>query len=277
MKSSLSRFWAWGLVIFIAFGIMSCANENFEKLRRNPDYKYKLSKAYEYFNKGLYDKAQLLFEDVVPSIKGDTSAERALYTYALCQYYQRNFTFGSFYFKQFYTTYPNGKYAEDALFMTAYANYKMSPKYRLDQTETTKAIEGFQLFINTFPNSKKVAECNKLIDEMRRKLELKSFESAYLYYKLSDYKSATYAFKSLLVEYPDSENAEKIKFLILKSNYKLAENSILARQKERFEETMKFYLDFVDKYPKSSYLSEAQGIFNDCVKNLDKLKKNHID
>lgn len=61
--------------------------------------------------------------------------------------------------------------------MSVYSLYKTSPGYRLDQSNTEKAIDGFQLFVNTYPNSKRVEECNKLIDECRAKIEFKSFEA----------------------------------------------------------------------------------------------------
>ena len=65
-------------------------------------------------------------------------------------------------FKNFSNTFPNSEYREESDFMTAYSNYQLSPTFRLDQTYTIKAIEGFQLFANTYPDSKRVEECNRL-------------------------------------------------------------------------------------------------------------------
>ena len=53
-----------------------------------------------------------------------------------------------------------------------------------------RAIEGFQEFINQYPNSDRVGQCNRLIDEMRLKLEMKDYESAKLYYDLQQYQAA---------------------------------------------------------------------------------------
>ncbi len=249
---------------------LTACSDSFETIRRDPDPKLRLSKAMEYYGAGDYQKAQYLFEDLIPLLKNDSTGERVFFLFAYSHYYQKSYTFASYYFKQHYSTYTNGKFAEEALFMSAMANYQMSPNYRLDMTDTEKAIEGFQLFANTYPLSPRVAECNRMIDLLRQKQEEKSYESAYLYYRLSDYKAASHSFSILLRDYPDSPNDEKIRFMLLKSHFKLAQNSVEEKQAERYNETIKFYYDFIDRYPKSAQASEAQTYFD---ASRDALKK----
>lgn len=142
-----------------------CA-ENLEAIRRSPDLEKKISKAFEYFNKKEYDKAQVLFEDVMPYVKADSVGEKVYFNYAWCNYYQSAFTLSSHYFKQFYTYYPNSWCAEEALLTSAYSLYKLSPIYRLDQSDTEKAIEAFQLF--TKPSSRLAKESVKPISSLTR-------------------------------------------------------------------------------------------------------------
>lgn len=260
-----------GLLTIAILGT-SCA-DNYEKIRRSNSVKEKMASAFKYYQKGECDKAQFLFEDILPLVKGDTIGEKVYFTYANSHFCQKNYNFASYYFKQFFITYPNSDLAEEALYMAAYSNYMLSPTYRLDQTYTEKAIEGMQLFANTYPQSKRISECNKLVDQMRRVQEEKAYESANLYFRMKDYKSAVYSFQSLLQDYPDTENTEKISYMIILSNYHLALNSILSKEIERLNETIKFYQNFVDTYPKSKYLTEAQEIFSSCVTILEKIKK----
>jgi outer membrane protein assembly factor BamD len=178
----------------------------------------------------------------------------------------------SYYYKNFTTTFPNSTYREEAEFRIGFSNYQLSPSYRLDQTYSAKAIEQFQLFVNTYPTSERVAECNKLIDVMRRKMEKKAFAEGELYYDLRQYQAATTSFENLLKDFPESPDAERVRFLILKGNYLLAQNSIFSKQAERYNTTLKYYKKFVGKYTASKYRKEADSIFKNTTKKLKQLE-----
>jgi len=52
----------------------------------------------------------------------------------------------------------------------------------------------------------------------------------------------------------------------------LAQNSIFAKQAERYNDTLKYYKKFVNKYSTSKYKKEADSIFNNTTKKLKKLE-----
>ena len=147
----------------------------------------------------------------------------------------------------------------------------MSPIFRLDQVSTVDAIQGFQEFVNTYPTSDRVTECNDLIAEMREKLEKKAFASANLYYRMSDYQSAIHSFENLLREYPDSEKAEEVQYLLVASTYNYAVNSIFEKREERYEDAIEQYKDFVERYPSSTYMDEVNSIHDKTQKELKSL------
>ncbi len=265
-KTIFQAFFLFSLVILVA----SCANDGFEKLRKQDDFGLKYEKAIEYYDAGDYYKAQILFEQVMPFYKGKKEIEDIYFKYAYTHYKMNKRILGSYYFKNFASTFPNSELAEEADFMAAYCNYELSPKYRLDQTHTDKAIDELQLFINTHPKSERVAECNRLIDELRRKKEEKAFAEADLYFKLKDYKAATHAYQTVLKDYPDAQEAEKARFMIIKSNFKLAQNTIELTQKERFEDVLESYNDFKDRHPKSEFSKEAEEI---ATASRDRIKR----
>jgi len=248
----------------------SCSNE-FEKLRKQDDFGLKYEKAMEFYDKGDYYKSQVLLEQIMPFYKGKDEIEKIYFTYAYTHYKMNKFILGSYYFKNFSNTFSNSEYAEEASYMAAYSNYQISPKYRLDQTHTDKAIDEMQLFINTHPKSDRVAECNRLIDELRRKKELKAFAEADLYFKLKDYKAATHSYQTVLKDYPDAKEAEKARFMIVKSNFKLAQNTIELTQKERFEAVLESYKNFTDRHPKSEFSQEAKDIMKASEDRIKKL------
>jgi len=266
-KMSRIIFLLTGLVFMLA---TSCKSE-FEKIRTGGDPEAMYKKAFEYYDNEDYQKAQTLLELVISNYRGRKESEEIYFRYAYTYYNLGQYLLASYYFKNFSQTYSTSSYREEADFMDAYSNYQLSPTFRLDQTYTQKAIDGFQLFINTYPNSERVAECNRLIDEMRAKLEKKAFEEGRLYFDLRQYQAATHTFENLLKDFPETANAEEIRFMIIRANYLLAENSILLRQEERYQETLKLANEFLDRYTGGEYEREIRSIKENSEKKLNQI------
>ena len=263
--------YAIGFLFGLLFLFGSCRSE-FEKIRTNPDPNFLQKKAFEYYDAGDYQKAQTLFELIINGLRGKADAEKVYFAYAYTHYYQEKYVLGSYYFKNFVSTYGNSAYKEEAEYMSAYSYYKLSPIFRLEQSSTQKAIDGFQLFINTYPKSERVQEANTLIDEMRKKLEAKSLAEGQLYYDIKEYQSATRVFENVLRDYPDSKDAEKVRYLVVKAHYLLAENSVYEKQEERLNETVRKAEAFLDRYEKSNYNSEIKKFKENSNKSLKKFK-----
>ncbi len=259
------------LFLVLVFLGSSCKTE-FEKLRMEGSVEERLAKANEYLANEECYKAQVLFESIIGNYRGRPEQEKIYFDYAKSHYCQGNYIYSSSYFKNFSSTYPNSDLREEADYMVGYSYYKMSPTFRLDQSYTTKAIDEFQLFINTHPNSERVADCNRLIDECRKKMESKIFDEGRLYYDLKQYQSATFSFENLLKDFPESPNAEEVRYLIAQASYKWAENSILEKQEERYLATVKSTKDFLRKHGESRYKSEISKIKADSEAKLKEIK-----
>ncbi len=228
--------------------------------------------AKKYYNEGAYYKAIPLFEELMSVFKGTQDVEKIYYFYAYSHYGQDDYLLAAHYFKSFADTYPRSVYAEDARFMTAYCYFKLSPKPSLEQTYTTKAIEHFQLFANGYPNSEKVKRANQLVEQIRLKLETKAFQSAELYFKVKSYKAAATSFENILEDFPDTKRQENLRFLILKSFFLLAENSIRTKQKERYEAAIDAYFNFIDRFPNSTSIIEAEQMYEVSLGKVKELQ-----
>ena len=125
-------------------------------------------------------------------------------------------------FKTYGENFPNSPKVEETEFMRCMAYYKQSPKVDLDQTNTVKTIALLQAFINTHPDSKRITDANGIIDTCRRKLELKEFNNAQLYFDLGFFKSAGVAFAVLIDDFPDSDNSDMYALNSIKSYYRYA-------------------------------------------------------
>lgn len=259
------------LVLFLGITLVFSSCGNFEKLRKKGTDEQKYQAALTYYKKGDYDKAVLLFEELKPLLKGSDQQELATFYEAYCNYHLQQYEVASFQFKRFYETFGRSENAEEALYMSSYASYRASMPYYLDQASTLTAMDAMQSFINTYPQSKFVEEASKIIKESRKKLEKKSYERAKLYYKtsptnLQNYRSAVYAVNNFKKEFPDSDYNEELAFLQVQSQYDFAQNSLYTKQKERYDDVVKYYQEFVDTYPNSKLLKKAERFYEVSVK-----------
>jgi outer membrane protein assembly factor BamD len=264
------------LVVCLLGLSVSCSK--FEKLRKNGSDETKYKAAVDFYNKGKYDKAGLLFEEVIPIIKGSTEQEMATFYQAYCDFHTGQYQTASFHFKHFAETFARSEYAEEAIYKSAYSLYKDSPQFDLDQASSLTATDALQSFVNNYPNSKFRDEASDIIKELRVKLETKAFEKAKLYYKtspsnLANFKSAVIAISNFQRDFPDSDYLEEMAYLKVTSQYNYALNSITEKKKERYNDTVTYYQELVDKFPNSKYLKQTEKFYDIAIKQLDIIAK----
>ena len=89
---------------------------------------------------------------------------------------------GSQYFETYYTTYPKGEFTELSRFYSGYGLYLDSPDPRLDQSQTYKAIEQLQLYLEYYPQSERAEEAQNIMFELQEKLAYKELMATRLYF-----------------------------------------------------------------------------------------------
>lgn len=268
MKNSLLI----SLSTILLFLLSTACKSEFERVRTSGDPAEILVKADAYYEEGEYLKAQTLYELVISSYRGRPEAEEISYKYAYTYYHLEQYILAAYYFKNFATTYGASQYQEEAQFMNAYSNYKLSPTFRLDQSYSLKAIAAFEEFANQHPSSERVAQCNELIDEMRKKLEVKDFEAAVLYFDLQQYQAAIRSFENLLIEFPDTKKAEEVRFKIVRSAYLLAQNSFVEKQEERYSDMLKRAETYLARYRSSENAVAVQKMITEAQNRLTQLE-----
>jgi outer membrane protein assembly factor BamD len=266
------------IYILILTTIFFAGCGDFNKVLKSTDTEYKYNKAKEYYLAEDFNKAVVLFNDVYPVIRGSDKSEEALYLMANAYYGQEDFMMAGHYFKTLGKTFPNGPYVQEAYFMSAYCLYLDSPKPRLDQTPTREAIEALELYINLFPTSNNVEQARAYISELEDKLVEKAYMNAKLYFDLgnylgNNYQAAVISAENILRKYPDTKYREDISFLVLKSKYIQAVNSVESKLEDRYRNTVDEYYSFVNDFPESSYLNEAKKMFEDSQKAIERFNK----
>ncbi|GCD79436.1 outer membrane protein assembly factor BamD [Schleiferia thermophila] len=262
------------LFAVLAFGLLFTSCSEYSKVLKSNDLNYKFEMAKKYYDKKKYNKAYPIFDELLNLYRGTAQAEEVYYYYSMTLYKLEDYMLAAYHFKNFYRTFPQSKYADEAAFMTGYCYYLESPVYSLDQTYTIKAINELQLYINTHPKSTRIEQCNELIIELRQKLERKNFERAKQYYTTMQYQAAIVALNNVLNDFPETRYREEILLLLLRSNYELARFSIESKKLQRFIETRKACEDFLERYPDSRFAKEASTIRERAMFQIEFLKEN---
>ncbi|NJL75483.1 MAG: outer membrane protein assembly factor BamD [Saprospiraceae bacterium] len=269
MKINLIKL-LFGLAFLLS--VASCKSE-FEKIRVSNDAALILEKANVYFDQKDYQKAQTLYELLIPTYRGKKELEQIYYRYAYTYYHLGSYISAGVYFDNFASTFPTSSLREEIDFMSAYSNYQLSPTFRLDQQYTLTAIDKLQLYVNTYPSSERLKEANQLMDELRSKLEEKALEEGKLYYDVRQYQSSIQSLENVMKDFPDTKNAELIRYQIVMAAYDLAQNSIIEKQKERYEQVLAKSTIFLAKYPKSGYYNEVNAINKRAEQQLKLIQK----
>lgn len=252
--------------------VLFSACDNYNRLLKSTDYELKLKRAKEYYEKKQYIKSSQLYEELIPVVKGTDRAEEVYYYYTWSEYNLGDYLLSQYHFKNFTRQFPTSKHVEECFYMNAYCYFLNSPNYKLDQTYTKNAIKEFQSFVDLYPESIKLDTCNLLVDQLNSKLERKDYEITKQYFKLSDWKAAIVTTRNFIKEYPSSLYNEEMFYMLIDAYYSLAVNSIYSKKEERLNGAIENYVKFLDLYPKSSYLSRAENIYNSSKRLKANLK-----
>lgn len=247
------------LLIFSVIFIVSCSE--YEKVLKSPDFEWKYRKAMEYYQKKDYSRAITVFEQIVSYYRASVKGDSVMYFLGHSYYGQEDFIMAGYYFKELSDNYVSSPFVEECDYLNGYCYYLSSPRPTLDQENTRLGILAFKKFIYKHPESKYVPECKRLIAELNNKLSEKAYINAKLYYNLGYYKAAIVAIKNCLEEYPDTKYREELMFMTLESSFEYAQNSIVQKQKERFQLALDDYYSFVGEYAQSKYSKSAEKMY----------------
>ena len=246
-------------LLIIAIGISSCSQ--YEKLRKSTDYPLKYRKAFEYYNVGDFVRSAQLFDDITSIYNGTNKADTVAYYQAMSYFKQKDFLTASHFFSNHYKDRRQSPFIEECEYLAGYCYYMQSPRAELDQANSMAAIEAFQMFLMRYPNSKFKEDAEQYLAEMKDKLVDKSYLTAKLYYNVGQFKASIIALNNSLEDYPETKHREELMYLLLRSSYLLAENSVPSKKKERFQSTLDEYYSFAGEFPESQYSRDAKRIY----------------
>ena len=264
MKKLLALF---SVIIFLT----SCSD--YQRALKSEDVAVKFVSATKMYEAKKYGKAIRLFEQIAPAYKGKPSAEKMFYMYSQSLYKTEQYYLAGYQFESFAASYPKSEKIEEASFLGAKSFTFLSPVYSLDQTDTNKAVDKLQNYIDIYPEGQNLVEANSLVKGLREKLEKKAFENAKIYNTISDYKAAMVAFDNFIINFPGTPYKEKALYYKLDSAYSLAINSVPAKMKERLENAKIAYQGLIKFKADTEYKSKADEMLARIDKDLQQFSK----
>lgn len=253
------------LLPLIALVLASCGE--FYKLEKSTNWDELYEAANRYYQNEDYNKAIILYDKVLPVIRGSEKSELAEFNYAYAHFRTKRYIEAAGYFKSFFDTYNRSPLAEEAFFMHAYSLYLDAPDYNLDQRSSREAVNAIQMFINRFPTSDSYERAMGMITDLQKRFEEKAYQESKMYYRLTEglfpgdfYRACIVAFQNFAKNYPDSHYNEELAFRLVEVSYTYADNSIFNKKEERLNQSLEFGEDFLRKYPESSYTSNVSNI-----------------
>jgi outer membrane protein assembly factor BamD len=225
------------------------------------------------YEEGDYAKAVKYFQTVFNYGRGNEWAPEAQFQLAMAQRKREKHLVAANEFKRFAQLYRNNAKVPIAEFEQAKSYYLRSPNYHLDQSDTKKAIELFQLFIDRYPDHELLSEAKANIDEMQEKLAHKQYDAARLYERREMWEAATESYRSLFDQYPETPWADDALLGSLRSYVEYANLSVQRKQAERYQKALDQYAQLQQLFPKSPLLEKAREYKSEAERKLERVQQ----
>ncbi len=260
------------LFFSIALVVLSSCNE-YQKVLKETDVKAKYDLAQRYYDEKDFKRANRLFEQIAPKYVGKPQGERVMFFHANSYFGIKDYNFAGYQFERFLKSYPQSDKVMEASFLGAKSYFMLSPKYSLDQTDTDKALQKLQNFINTYPDSEFMEEANAMAKELTTKKERKAFEIGKQFNKISKFdlsflKPAISAIDNFITENPGSIYTEEALFIKFEASTNYAMNSYETKQIERLENAKAAYNTLMKNYPETKFKKDANNLLSNIEKEL---------
>jgi len=192
-------------LLFTLFFIGCAGKKPIEQLTLEERFK----RGMEYIDKKKYYNAQQEFQIVVISGSHTDLGDDAQFYLAETYFKNKEYILAISEYERLTRKMKYSEYVEQARWRICQAYVKESPNYYHDQTNTDKALQKLQEFIDEYPNSEYSDDANNTILKLRNKLAEKVYHTGELYIKLHAFDSAVVAFEDMLIKYYDTDMAEK--------------------------------------------------------------------
>ncbi|MEX2456674.1 MAG: outer membrane protein assembly factor BamD [Balneolaceae bacterium] len=260
------------VILFLAvLTLTSCRSQDL--IRPGDSLEVAFEKAKSQYDDEDWTDAARSFETVISIGRGTDVGQEAQYLLAESYYNSRRYLLAASEYERYATFYPRSERREEVDFKTGLSYYQMSPRYRLDQTYTRTAIDNFRLFNSRYPESDRREEAAEFISELREKLARKQYTAAEFYMRTNRYNAAAVYYDLVIDEYPETEWAEQALVDQIDAYILYADNSVSARQKERYEQALESYSRYLQLFPQGDNRSRAEDLYDEANEKVGEIEQ----
>lgn len=229
------------------------------------------TKGLEHFERGRYSRAVQYFQGVFDFGRTHEWAADAQLYLARSHRGDRDYILAASEYTRFAELFRADSRVPDAEFERAMTFYERSPRIELDQTNTRRGVEVFNLYIQRHSTHDSVEVAIERVRELRRKLADKQFHAAMLYERRGLYQAAALSYEKVFDKFPDTPLADDALLGAMRSYIEFSAQSIQSRQTERLQRAMTQYQRLVDLFPGSDVTQEARELSIEVEQKLDEM------
>ena len=202
------------------------------------DLSPRFEKAMRYFDKGKYSRAKDEFDYIIMADPGSKISNESQYYMAESMYQIKEYDEASIAFDRYVRFSPDYSKIEKARYRICECAINFSNSYQREQSQTHRALEQLQMFIEDYPESDLIDDAEDAMLALRLKLAQKDYEVGRMYLKLEEYDSALIYFRSVLNHYYDTSFSDDARvgiiFTHILNDNREGAKSYFKSQKERF-------------------------------------------
>ena len=233
------------ILILSFFFILSCSTTKDKK----PDHPSQLLReAKRFYKVGAPERAKDNINMIMEDFPDSNERIAALMLIADVHYKEEEYEEAKFNYQKFTELYPAHKYVDRAHFYKAMSNFKLSDLASRDLTPVNSALEGFNNFINEYPDSTYKNQAQKIAHQCQDILAQNIFEIGKFYFRTGSYQSAIIRLKSLMVEYPTHSYIAEAQFLLAESYF----------YEQNYSKARAHYKIVLQKYPRTEFAKQAR-------------------
>ena len=198
--------------------ISACGSGKDDELKP-VEVRYELGK--EYYDRGKFHKAISELKFVTFNAPGSEIGDDAQFYLANSHFELKEYILAISEYERLMRIHPESPFLEVGEYKRALCFDKMSPSSYHDQTNTLKALDAYQEYIENFPESEYKIKAESRLDLLRFKLAKKLFDNGKQYQKLGECESSAIYMRQLLEKYYDSDLAPEARWRLADCEMKL--------------------------------------------------------
>ena len=234
------------IILLLSFSfILSCSTTKDKKLDSPAKL---LREAKRFYKAGDAERTKNNINMIMEDFPDSNERIAGLMLLADIHYREEEYEEAKFRYQKFTELYPAHKYVDRAHFYKAMSNFKLSDLASRDLTPVNSALEGFNNFINEFPDSTYKIQAQKIVRQCLDILAQNIFEIGKFYFRTGSYQSAIIRLKSLMVEYPTHSYIAEAQFLLAESYF----------HEQNYSKARAHYKRVLQKYPRTEFAKQAR-------------------